>query len=238
MGITIHYYTRNDSARRHARRYLDGSMKCADPAAQAKELARAKEEANLVVPKIARNRTTARRKFFAAVDYVDRRARELGWKYLGVDLYPKDGPKYRDENGRQLTWEDFGGNVIRFSWLPDPGSEVFALGFNFDTNEFVGGFTKTQYIKTERLKKHIDVCEVLVDVNEILGGILDIYDEADYLPDRNVDAAGKSFGESDAMISSLTKALRAQFAGTDVSIVTGEELANGDANHHGDADAR
>src|ERR1019366_1802423 len=111
--------------------------------------------------------------FFAAVDHVDQRARDLGWKYLGVDLYPEGATKYRDENGRQLTWEDFDGNVIRFYWLPDPGSEgrdengrqltwedfdgnvirfywlpdpgseAVHLGFNFDTNAFVGGFTKT-----------------------------------------------------------------------------------------------
>jgi DNA-binding transcriptional regulator PaaX len=238
MGITIHYYTRNESARRHAKRVLDGLTQRATPTEQANERAEAEKNIKLIVPKIARNHTAARKKFFAAVDHVDRRARDLGWKYLGVDLYPEDATKYRDENGRQLTWQDFGGNVIQFYWLPDPGSEAVQLGFNFDTNAFVGGFTKTQYIKSDRLKKHIDVCEVLTEVNTILGGILDIYDEAHYLPDRNVDAAGKNFGESDAMISSLGRALRAQFAGTDVQIVTGDELAQSETNHHGDEDAR
>lgn len=79
---------------------------------------------------------------------------------------------------------------------------------------------------------------MLTEVNALLGGILEIHDEADYLPDRNVDAAGKSFGESDDMISSMAKTLRARFAGTDVRIVTGEELAERDTNRHGDEDAR
>jgi hypothetical protein len=143
MGITIHYYTRNEIARRSAKRVLDGLTQCASPEKQANERAEAEKNIKLVVPTIARNHAAARKTFFAAVDHVDQRARDLGWKYLGVDLYPEGATKYRDENGRQLTWEDFDGNVIRFYWLPDPGSEAVHLGFNFDTNAFVGGFTKT-----------------------------------------------------------------------------------------------
>jgi hypothetical protein len=236
MGITIHYYTRNESARRHAKRVLDGRIERATPAEQAKERAEAEQNIKLVVPKIARTHITAWKKFFSAVDHVNTRAKDLDWKYLGVELYPENATKYRDENGRQLTWEEFNGNVIRFYWLPDPGSEAVHLGFNFDTNAFVGGFTKTQYIKTDRLRKHIEVCEVLTEVNEILGGILDIYDEAHYLPERNVDAAGKNFGESDDMIASVTNALRKLTEGTEMTIVTGQDLAQGETNHRDDED--
>jgi hypothetical protein len=223
MGITIHYYTRNELERRHARQILAGEMGYADPEEQAKERSKAEQDAHLHVPKIARSHTTARKKFFAAVEHVERRARALGWKFLGVDAYPKDAPKYRDENGRPLTWQDFSGNVIQYFWLPDPGSEAVQLGFNFDTNAFVGGFTKTQYIKTDRLRKHLDICEVLTEVNTILGGILEIHDEAGYVPDRNVDAAGRAFGESDAMIQSMGAALRKQFGAENV--ITGDQLA-------------
>lgn len=78
MGITIHYYTRNDLDRRHAKDILSGQFRYADPEEQTKKRAEAEKRTALVVPKIARNRTAARRKFFVAVDHVDTRARELG----------------------------------------------------------------------------------------------------------------------------------------------------------------
>jgi hypothetical protein len=238
MGITIHYYTRNESNQQHAKDILTGQFRYADPKEQATKRAEAEKNARLVIPKIARNRTRARQKFFTAVDHVDKRARELDWKYLGVDLYPENATKYRDENGRPLSWEEFGGNVIQFYWLPDPGSEAVQLGFNFDTNTFVGGFTKTQYIKTDRLKKHIEICEVLTEVNKILGGVITIHDEAHYLPNRNIDAAGKHFGGSDAMISSFGESLRKLTEGTEMKIITPEERIQRETNRHGDEDAR
>jgi hypothetical protein len=225
MGITIHYHAKNELAKSHARDILSGKWRNADPDEQAKEEEQARKDAKLIVPKIASTRSRARNRFFRAIDHVEKRARELGWKFVGIDLTPKDATEYRDKDGRQLSWRDYGGGVIQYFWLPDPGSECVELGLNVDTGEFVGGFTKTQYIRTDRLKKHVEICEVLSEVNTILGGILEIHDEADYLPDRNIDAAGESFGESDALIAAVGNAIRA--AGwSDTQIVTGEQLAS------------
>lgn len=224
MGITIHYYVKNDLATRHARDVLAGRIRYADPEQQKKEERKARKKAKLVVPKLGATPVEARARFFAAVDHVDYRARELDWKFRVIYVTPKDATEYRDENGLQLSWRDFGGNVIQYFWMPAEGSEALELGFNFDTGEFVGGFTKTQYIKENRLKKHIEVCEVLTEVNALLGGILDIHDEAHYLPNRRVDLAGQHFGESDAMIRSIGNALREKLGKE--NIVTGQDLAD------------
>ena len=224
MGITIHYYAKNDVATSLARDVLDGRMRYADPEQQKKEERKARKNAKLAVPKLGGTLAEARARFFAAVDHVDYRARDFGWEFLGIDVTPKNATNYRDKDGRRLSWCDFGGNVIQYFWLPAEGSEAFELGFNFDTGEFVGGFTKTQYIKENRLKKHIEVCEVLTEVNALLGGILDINDEAHYLPNRRVDLAGQHFGESDAMIRSIGNALREKLGKE--NIVTGQDLAD------------
>ena len=233
MGITIHYYVKNEIEKRHAQDILSGNWRCADPDEQTKQEKQARRDAKRIVPTIGPTPSRARKRFFRAVEHVEKRARDLGRKFVGVDLTPKGASEYRDKDGRQLSWRDYDGGVIEYFWLPDPGSECVGLGLNVDTGEFIGGFTKTQYIRTDRLKKHIEICEVLTEVNTILGGILDISDEADYLPDRNIDAAGKSFGESDALIAAVGDALRA--AGwSDQQIITGEQLAS-DAAENRDA---
>lgn len=224
MGITIHYHAKNAVDVEHANDVLEGRIRHADADKQEAEERQARRDAQRVVPTLGATPAEARGRFFAAIDHVEWRARELGWKFLGIEVTPENASKYRDENGRRLTWQDFKGNVIQYFWLPAEGSEAFQLGLNFDTGEFVGGFTKTQYIKKHRLKKHIEICEMLVEVNALLGGILEISDEADYLPDRNVDTAGKSFGASYAMIAALGKALRARFG--DENVVSGQDLAD------------
>ncbi len=149
---------------------------------------------------------TAAAKYEKAVALARMVGRRLGWTYRG--RFRKEQHRYT-AFGKDGTPKDGVGTVHAALWDPDPGSETFALEWVEGTGILPYCFVKTQYAH-DRVRVHASIVTLLDRLNRLVfDGRLVVYDEGHFAETRSVDELAARFGENEAVIRSVLRALKA-----------------------------
>jgi hypothetical protein len=141
--------------------------------------------------------------------------------------------KYHDLSEGRVSWFlqlgiPFGDEkclqIIGISVVIMNGCEPFNLPFyEYEPGKWkVACFTKTQWAD-DFVKAHLTVC-TLLDIMKQSGFKIEVSDEADYYQTRDLTILNENMGIMSAFINFTGRALKKAFEGTDLKIITGNEM--------------